>query len=83
MTTHSVECCPDDLGALRERLDEIAREGARIIAVIWQPQPVDPDQAALVAGRGSFVIVSQAGFDDPLREKAAGTDGEGLLSVIG
>ena len=62
MLHHSIETCPDDHEALRLRLDELTAGGARILAVIWQPQRPDPsDQAAAFASLGSYVIVSEAG----------------------
>lgn len=69
MISHSVERCPDDLATLRVRLDELAREKVRIVTVLWQPQRVEDDQAAALGARGSFVIVTEQAFEDPLRER--------------
>lgn len=53
---------------MRDRLDAIAGEGARIIAVVWQPQRVEEqDQSTAFDGQGSFVIVAEERFADPLR----------------
>jgi hypothetical protein len=61
MLYHSIETCPDDHVALRIRLDELTGQGARILAVLWQPRRPDPrDQAAAFDSFGSFVIVSEA-----------------------
>ena len=61
MLYHSIETCPDDHEALRLRLDELTGQGARILAVLWQPRRPDPrDQAAALDSLGSFVIVSEA-----------------------
>ena len=69
MISHTVETCPDDPAVLRERLDELAATGARIVSVLWQPQRVDTDQTAAYEARGSFVIVLQSEFPDPLRAR--------------
>ncbi len=69
MISHTVETCPDDPAVLRERLDELAASGARILSVLWQPQRVDTDQSAAFEARGSFVIVMQTEFPDPLRAR--------------
>ena len=68
MLSHRVETCPGDLAALRDRLDAIAGEGARIIAVVWQPQRVEEqDQSNAFDAQGSFVIVAEDRLEDPLR----------------
>ncbi len=59
MISHSVEYCTDDIGTLRERLDELAHEGIRIVSVLWQPQTAEADQAAAISSSGSFVIILQ------------------------
>ena len=69
MISHTIETCPDDLNALRERLDELAAGGARIVSVLWQPQRVETDQSAAYEASGSFVIVLQSEFPDPLRAR--------------
>ena len=69
MISHTVETCPDDPAILRERLDELAAAGARILSVLWQPQRVDSDQSAAYEARGSFVIVVRSEFPDPLRTR--------------
>lgn len=69
MISHTVETCPDDPNVLRERLDELAAAGARILAVVWQPQRVDTEQSAAFEARGSFVIVLQSEFPQPLRSR--------------
>lgn len=59
---HIVETCPDDLGQLQERLDSLASGGARIISVIWQQRRMEEEeQAAALEGRGSYVIIAEAG----------------------
>lgn len=61
MLHHAIETCPDDHEALRIRLDELTEQGARILAVLWQPRRPDPrDQAAAFDSLGSFVIVSES-----------------------
>ncbi len=67
MFSHLVETCPDDIAILRERLDEMAGAGARIVSVVWQPQRVDPDQSAAYDASGSFVIVAEQQLEQPLR----------------
>jgi hypothetical protein len=77
MLHHSIETCPDDHEALRLRLDELTAAGARILAVIWQPQRPDPmDQAAALASLGSYVIVSELSEEtrSVLRPREAGAD---------
>jgi hypothetical protein len=69
MISHTVETCPDDPAVLRERLDALAATGARIVSVLWQPQRVDTDQSAAFEARGSFVIVVQSEFPQPLRNR--------------
>jgi hypothetical protein len=69
MISHTVETCPDDPAVLRERLDELAATGARILSVLWQPQRVDTDQSAAFEARGSFLIVMQSELPDPLRTR--------------
>lgn len=64
MLHHSIETCPDDHELLRVRLDELTGEGARILAVLWQPRRPDPaDQAAAFNSLGSFVIVWESEND--------------------
>jgi hypothetical protein len=67
MISHSVETCPDDLAALRERLDAHARDGKRIVSVIWQPHRVEAEQSGAYGAVGSFVIVVETRFENPLR----------------
>ena len=62
MLTHAIETCSDDHNLLRERLDALTAQGARILAVLWQPRRADPtDQSAAFDSLGSFVIVSESG----------------------
>ncbi|MBB5221589.1 hypothetical protein HNP73_001510 [Amaricoccus macauensis] len=59
---HTVESCPDDNEVLRARLDELSREGARILSVLWQPVRSDPtDQTAALSASGNFLIISEVG----------------------
>jgi hypothetical protein len=71
MIDHLVETCPDDLAALKLRLDELAAGGAEIISVIWQANRVETDQSAAYEARGSFVIVARSGMENPLRARRA------------
>ena len=59
MIRHAVEVCPDDLEALRNKLDELARTGSRIITVLWEPRRLTGDQTEAYEARGGFVIISQ------------------------
>ena len=62
MHHHAVESCPDDTEVLRSRLDELSREGARILTVLWQPGRSDPtDQTAALSASGNFLIISEVG----------------------
>lgn len=62
MLSHAIETCSDDHELLRERLDALTAQGARILAVLWQPRRADPtDQSAAFDSLGSFVIVSESG----------------------
>lgn len=59
---HTVESCPDDNEVLRARLDELSREGARILSVLWQPVRSDPtDQTAALSASGNFLIIAELG----------------------
>ncbi|MFT3974865.1 MAG: hypothetical protein QM699_15855 [Amaricoccus sp.] len=79
MLRHSIETCPDDHEALRVRLDELSAEGARILAVLWQPRRPDPaDQAAAFNSLGSFVIVSEGTGADGRVEWSVGATAEEL-----
>jgi hypothetical protein len=69
MIGHIVETCPDDVAELRTKLDAMAADGARVISVIWQPRMVGSDQAAAYDARGSFLIVAERRFEDPLRPR--------------
>lgn len=70
MQRHAIETCPDDHEVLRTRLDELSREGANIITVLWQPGRSDPmDQSAALSASGNFLIIS--GVDDRI---AVGSD---------
>jgi len=80
MHSHTVETCPDDVAALRERLNELAQGGARIVSVVWQPQRADPGQAAAYDASGSFVIIVEESFERPLRPREA--LGEDILSQV-
>jgi len=61
MIRHSIDTVTDDLALLKDRLDELSGQGARILAVVWQPRRAEPeDQAAAFDDRGSFIIISQA-----------------------
>jgi hypothetical protein len=79
MISHAVETCPDDPDLLRERLDDLARGGARILSVIWQPQRVEPDQQAAYEARGSFLIVVQTDNASGLRTEAAASSEMGSV----
>ncbi len=61
MIRHSIDTVPDDLVLLKDRLDELSSDGARILSVLWQPRRAVPeDQAAAFDDHGSFVIISQS-----------------------
>ncbi len=60
MIQHTVEIVPDDLAALREKLDYLAAAGSEIISVMWQAKLADvEDQATAMGAGGSFVVVSR------------------------
>lgn len=60
MFHHAIDTCPDDLKELAALLDAIARGGAEVVNVTWQPgQPGIEDQAAALDARGSFLIISR------------------------
>lgn len=80
MTEHMVETCPDDLDALKQRLDEIASGGAEIVTVLWQSNRVDNDQIAALEARGSFVIVARTRAEAILR--TARQPEEGVSAAI-
>ena len=35
---YAVDSCLDDTGLLKDKLDEIAAGGGRVVSVIWQPK---------------------------------------------
>jgi len=81
MLSHAIETCTDDHELLRERLDALTAQGARILAVLWQPRRADPtDQSAAFDSLGSFVIVSESGEAEAgvLRDRSA--DAQDLLA---
>jgi hypothetical protein len=69
MIEHLVETCPDDPAELKLRLDDLARQGAEVVSVLWQANRVENDQIAALEGRGSFVIVTR--LESPLRARSS------------
>lgn len=67
---HAIETCPDDNETLRIRLDELSAQGARILAVLWQPRrPAVADQAGAFDSSGAYVIVSEMETEQVLRSR--------------
>jgi hypothetical protein len=74
MTRHLVEVCPDDLEALRARLDQLSEDGSRILSVMWQALNVVEEQSAAMTGRGSFVIIAQREVPNQFGTEPPGLD---------
>ena len=83
MISHSVEYCSDDIVVLRERLDELVRDGGRIVTVLWQPQTAESDdQAAAISARGSFVIIVENALEQPMAVREASISEREVLSEV-
>ena len=64
MIRHTVHIVSDDAAALRDKLDELVAEGARIVSVFRQPRSATEDSSTSYEDRGEFVVVSQHDLPD-------------------
>lgn len=84
MISHSVEFCPDEVDTLRKRLDELAKEGVRIVSVLWQPQSPQPetDQAAAISSRGTYVIIVENDSEPSLQARQESDENKEILADV-
>lgn len=54
--TYIVETAPDDLMQLQQKVEQIGREGGKIVSVMWTPDRQWPDGLKVLAG---YVIVAE------------------------